>query len=481
MNTPFQARGLRLLVVFTMVALLVPSALHPEASAAQSEKAKAQAKQRNTVPVIEQPKPVINYLFPAGGQRGQTCEVIVGGTNLASGAGFVSSTNPAGNVAPEGAGTIRITGRGVTAHRVQATNLNSVRLAVTIAPDAEPGEREIRFVTRGGASNRYRFAVGDLPEVNEAEPNSEKNQAQRLESLPVLINGQVLQGDRDYFRFTAQAGRTVVLEVQARALLPYIADAVPGWFDACLTLYNAAGKRVDSVDDFCLRPDPVLIFKVPEDGDALLEISDIIYRGREDFIYRLAMGALPYITHLFPLGGRRGAETRVELHGANLPSETLTVALPSDAPANWPVHVSRDGRTSNKVFFAAGNWPEIQEIEPNDSMAQTNHVEPPVTINGRIQRPGDSDCFVFAAKAAQRFVLEIQARRFGSPLDSLLTLFNSKGAELLANDDTVDAIEPLVTHHADSRLAYTIPSSGNYVLQVRTPRARAETNTPTGS
>ena len=31
-----------------------------------------------------------------------------------------------------------------------------------------------------------------------------------------------------------------------------------------------------------------------------------IYRGREDFVYRITIGELPFVTSIFPLGGRAG-------------------------------------------------------------------------------------------------------------------------------------------------------------------------------
>ena len=34
------------------------------------------------------------------------------------------------------------------------------------------------------------------------------------------------------------------------------------------------------MDDFHLGPDPVLIYKVPKDGEYVLEVRDMLYRGR---------------------------------------------------------------------------------------------------------------------------------------------------------------------------------------------------------
>jgi hypothetical protein len=99
-------------------------------------------------------------------------------------------------------------------------------------------------------------------------------------------------------------------------------------------------------------------------------------------------------------------------------------------------------------------------------MDRANRVEVPVTVNGRIQRSGDVDWFALPAKEGQRLVMEVFARRLDSPMDSILTLHNSKGQPLAENDDTVDPSESLVTHHADSRLVYTFPTAGPYLLRI---------------
>jgi hypothetical protein len=165
----------------------------------------------------------------------------------------------------------------------------SAMVSVTVAADAEPGLREMRIIGSGGASNRVRFAVGQAPETLETEPNSEKAQAQLLASLPVLVNGQSMEGDRDYYRFAARAGQTIVCRAAARQLQPFIADAVPGWNDAVLTLFDSAGRELASVDDVDFAPDPVLVHRVSKDGEYLLEIRDVLLRGRADFVYRLTV------------------------------------------------------------------------------------------------------------------------------------------------------------------------------------------------
>jgi hypothetical protein len=397
---------------------------------------------------------VIKYLFPAGGQRGKSVETTVSGTNL------------------QGASAVRLTGGGVSAKVVKVENPNTVRISVTIAPDAELGERDLRIITPvGGASNRFRFFVRELPEINEKEPNSLKTQAQPLEALPVVVNGQILASDRDIFRFAAKAGQTLVFEVQARKLLPFIADAVPGWLEALLILYDAEGKELASAGRFHFNRDPVLIFTVPKDGYYLIEVRDLFYRGREDFVYRLSIGTIPYITHIFPLGGKRNSSVDIELRGANLPVKSMKLTLPADSSPQRFVSLSHNGLHSNALPFAVGDLGETQETEPNDSFDTANPVEVPITINGRIQRSGDADYFKFAVKSGQRFIMEVQARRLDSPLDSIIALFNSQGG-LLAEQDDADMGDPLLTHHADSHLDYTFPSDGEYVLRIQDLQGR---------
>ena len=394
------------------------------------------------------PKPQISFVFPQGVQRGKTIEATVSGKDLTD------------------ANSVRITGGGLTASVVKVENPNTVRVSVNMAPEGELGQRDLRVITPNGASNRFRFVVGAVPELNETEPNSETSQAQQLESLPLLINGQILPADKDFFRFTAKAGQTVVCEVHARTLLPYIADAVPGWLEACLTLYDANGKQLQYVHHFRFHPDPVLLYNFQEDGEYLLEIRDLIYRGREDFIYRLTVGASPYITDVFPLGWQRNSDAQIELHGVNLPTQSMNFNLPGDYPPLYFVRLNHNGLTSNTLPFAVGDTPEARETEPNDSVEQANRVQVPVAINGRIQASGDTDHFAFTAKQGERLIMEVQARRLDSPLDSLVTLFNSAGQELLEQDDT-DMGDPLLTHHADSRVDNTFPADGDYVLRVR--------------
>ena len=448
--------------------------------------------------------PAIFFIYPAGGQLGKTVEATVAGQQLKGAtAAWVSGKGLSARMAPEEKPDPKATPKPGPPQPPPRPWISSnirpseaVRISITIAPDAELGEHDLRLVTPAGVSSRVRFVIDEVAETVAVQRNSEKADAIQVPSLPAIINGQVFttttgQGgpDRGYWRLPVKAGQTLVCQCQAQSILPYSYWAVPGWLDACLTLSDTAGKRLGFVDDFRFKPDPVLFHKVDKDGEYLLEVRDILYRGSQDFIYRVRLGAWPYVTHVYPLGGRRNSTVKIELHGVNLPNNSMDLALGADSPPLRYLSVKQDGMTSNLVPFAVDDLPEAQESEPNDSIAQANRVTVPVVINGRIQRSGDEDYFIFKAEAGQKLLMEVDARRLDSPLDSVLTLLDAAGKKLAENDDPppamatpnpanlnqpftdlvsqVDPRDALVTHVADSRLVYTFAKAGDYVLCIR--------------
>jgi hypothetical protein len=139
--------------------------------------------------------------------------------------------------------------------------------------------------------------------------------------------------------------------------MPYISDAVPGWFQATLTLSDAKGTEAAYAGSYRFHPDPVLFYEVPEDGEYVLAVRDSIYRGREDFVYRIAIGELPFVTSIFPLGGKTGARTAVEVKGWNLPAAKVTEDSKRNPPGVYPVSLRQGAVVSNALPFAVGALP----------------------------------------------------------------------------------------------------------------------------
>ena len=341
-----------------------------------------------------------------------------------------------------------------------------VTLELTLPENISSGDYELRVITTNGLSNPLMFQIGQLPEVFEKEPNNAVTAPEKLPASPLMVNGQILPGDIDCFRFRASKGQSLVCQVAARSLVPYLADAVPGWFQAVLTLYDSKGREVAYNDDYLSNPDPVLIYNVPDDGDYTLSVRDSIFRGREDFVYRIAIGEIPFIERIFPLGGTENSEIEVNLYGVNLPGKKLGLKTVGNSPEMQPVRVEKDRFVSNSRMLSVSPLPNRFENEPNNLITQALAVTNDAVFNGTIGNPSDQDWFCFKGIKGDEKTIKVSARRLGSPLDSRLTLLDADQKVLVVNDDTEDKSDGLNTHHADSRIDYTLPESGTYFVRL---------------
>ncbi|MCX8089972.1 MAG: hypothetical protein N3I86_03415 [Verrucomicrobiae bacterium] len=341
-----------------------------------------------------------------------------------------------------------------------------VWLEVRVPTNAAPGERQLRLRTALGLSNPLVFHVSHWPEVLEKEPNDKSTNATPAARLPAVLNGQIQPGDADRFRLRLTRGTRLVAVAQARDLVPYLADAVPGWFQAVLALYDSAGRELAYADDYTFHPDPVLLCEIPRDGEYVLEIRDALYRGREDFVYRIVVGQLPWVTAAFPLGARAGRETLVELDGWNLPTNRLVLAPAGDSGREVLIGQLAGTPLIKPLRFAVSDLPEAVEREPNDAPDTAQPVELPLILNGVVRQPGDRECVRFQGRAGQRIVAEVLARRLDSPLDAALRFRDATGRVLAANDDAEDKAAGLLPHQADARLEITLPADGEYTLEL---------------
>ena len=290
---------------------------------------------------------------------------------------------------------------------------------IKVATGAEPGVRELRLFTKSGESNPMLFVVGTLPEVMGNAFSADKENPPRDITLPVVVNGQIMPGEVDRLRFKVEKGKTYSIEVAGRKLIPFLGDAVPGWFQPVISLYNKDNKQIAFADDNNYDPDPVLEFTSESSGIYELRIRDSIYRGREDFVYRITF--------------KEG-----KLH-------------------------TQSQKNKVKIY---PDLKKLSEVEPNNTLKIAQKIEYPLLIAGTINSPGDIDCFAFTAEKGEKISVEIIGRRAGSPIDSKIYLLNSEGKVLAWNDDYKWGNFGTETHHADSYFLYEIPEDGNYFVQV---------------
>ena len=262
----------------------------------------------------------------------------------------------------------------------------SQRLLVTVAvaPDAKPGPRELRMFAQNGMSAPRPLFVTAEPHSEEARyapPHRPRPPAPAVTNLPCVLDGQIMPGQTDTWTLHLQKGHTVTLRTVARELQPYIGDAVPGFFNPALRIVDTNGAEVAFADDNFYHPDPVLVFTPPADGDYKLEIHDLLYRGREDFVYSITV--------------EEGAH----------PVDPRHVSL-------WPNPVPQPPPGVKSIVFA-----------------------------GSVACTGASSEHVFEVKEAGDYEFDLLARRAGSPLDARLSVIGPAGGKPLAEfTDTTNLV-----------------------------------------
>lgn len=400
--------------------------------------------------VVSYPDPTLHYVFPAGARQGTTVKVRLGHMPVLT-----------------GAKEIVIDGLpGITASELARTG-DEFGATLTIAPDAAPGRRLLRVAggSSGLTSFRY-FFVGRLPEVTEKESNDTPSDAEGV-VLPLVINGRIQADlDADCFAFEARAGEQITAAVLAHGMdsAEYTGGgtAASGFVDMTMELLDEQGKIMAAASD-TLGLDPVLEFQTPAAGRYTIRLQSTSLRGSLASVYRLTLGEVPYPTHVFPSGGRRGETVTVEVGGIHVaPADRRLVAVERDAFRVQYIDC---------LPFVRGDHPEIVEAEPNNESTKAQLLQLPMTANGRFDSPEDEDWYRLTLEKGDGVLLDVLAERvLRSPVDSLVEVFDTEGTKLAENDDGRLFARPNHCDHdfssADSWLQFKAPAKGDYLVRL---------------
>lgn len=405
---------------------------------------------------VKSESPSAAYIFPAGGQRGTTVSVRIGGHFLHDKAEFlIAGTGVEGKSPIERTQTIWFEGPLIPQPASQQKEDYPKDYAgeLKIAADAALGTRYWHCTTSQGITPGMRFVIGDLPEIVEEE-EADENPAPRPVTLPVTINGRIFpREDVDDWSIEAKAGQVITCEVNAAR--------IGSGLDSRLEVLGPNGQVLaENSDTFGL--DSFVRFTVPSDGKYTIRIHDIRFEGLQHFVYRLTISAGPWLDRVYPLGGKRGATVPLQLFGANLPSDRLEFAVPpsgSSASGLAFLSIPLAGGTTN-ALLETDDLPEHLEAEPNNEITQAKPVELPCVLNGRIEQPGDSDLWTFTGKKGDAWQFDLRASRLGSELDGVLTLLDANGNAVANADD-------LANGQTDCVLNFTLPADGTFALKVK--------------
>jgi WD40 repeat protein len=283
------------------------------------------------------------------------------------------------------------------------------RAEISIAPDAPVGPVLLTPKTAAGSGTPFTFVVDRYLVVSDAATiDSAKNG--RPVTLPATLVGSIDRaGQADYFRFAAKAGQ----QIGAQALTAVLGSKL----EPILELTDADGRVVAE------GANGLLAYTCPTAGNYAIGIRDKDFRGAADMTYRLHVGEVPIVTAVVPMGVQRGTEATVTLVGVNLPSTAAAVKVPADAAigSRVPVPLAKGEKPLGDASVVVGEFPEVTVQKGQATISS------PGTANGVIGKPGEAHLVRFAAKKGQRLLIETNARRVGSPLDSVIEVLDDAG------------------------------------------------------
>lgn len=386
--------------------------------------------------------PNFTAIAPAGGQRGTSVEVTLSGDRLAD-AQDVFFYTP-----------------GITLEKISDAQDKAVKGVFLIAADCPLGEHALRVRTASGISALRLFYVGPFPSVEEKEPNNEAAKAQPI-ALNSTVQGTIGSEDVDVFSVEVKKDQRLSVEIEGARLGRTL-------FDPTVTVRSADGRVLATSDDTpLLGHDGFVSLLAPADGKYLIQVRDMTYAGTGHF-YRLHLGTFPRPAAVFPLGGQPGETLEAKFLGDPTGDFTQPITLPSEKSRS-----ARFGLVADHHDLAPSpNWLRISpltnapSITPGNTLGKATalNTTAPLAFNGVLTTKGDAAFFRFTAKKDQNLDFQIYARRLGSPLDSVLTVFDAKGKSLGTNDDAAG--------NPDSAVRVKIPEDGDYTVKVADQLAR---------
>ncbi|HVJ47074.1 MAG TPA: PPC domain-containing protein [Luteolibacter sp.] len=381
--------------------------------------------------------PSFSLVNPRGGQKGTQVEVVLSGERL------------------DGLQEVMFYEPGITVAELDIKDPKNVRAKFNIAPDARLGEYNLRLRTEGGISQLKSFYVGQFAAINEAEPNNNFDQPQKVE-MNTTVQGVSTNEDEDFYIVSLKKGQRLSVEVEGMRLGRSL-------FDTYVAILDPKRFEIAACDDApLLKSDSFASIVAPEDGDYRVVIRESAYEGSEACQYRLHIGSFPRPKSIHPLGGKPGETIEFSFFGDPSGVIKKTVTLPAAPVSPFPVFPEQEGLMSPSPHWITVSPLEHVE-ETGENSAQDKAVAMPAipsAAQGVLTTPNQSDWYKFTAKKDDNLVLQVVARELRSPLDSVISVYDAKGKRLGQNDDQGAKAGP------DSKLAWNAPADGEYFIEI---------------
>lgn len=382
--------------------------------------------------------PTISAVAPLGIARGTAVEMTVEGFNLAKASAiYFSKPGITGRILrvkelpdlPD----VRLGANGgvSTVDLGPLPPRNQVTVEVDASPEANIGAVGFRLQTPLGTSPEASVLIEPYyGETGDREPNNDPENATEA-FLPTVLTGTISKsGDVDYFKIDVKAGEQLVFDNGAM-LIGSTLQPVVSIYDADQNLIHEYGA--DGAMDA-----QIFAQSFPKAGTYYIRIADFLESGKSTNFYRIMVGQFPLVAWAYPLGLQEGKTREISLTGFDLGTTKLAVkgtASPGEEDAVLLRPKTQRGVSFNEVKLAVGPEPEVDSTGTNRSVAAAQPVSAPVTINGRIDAPAKDgtpveNYYRFHAAKGQKLVMEVNARRLGSDLDSVVDVLDAKGNQI---------------------------------------------------
>ena len=384
----FQRNKMRALRNIAWICLLLVACC----AIAAPKKAKKMAKPK---PIGD--KPDIARFEPRGVQRGAETRVMLVGTN------FLDLTD------------VKTSNSNLVAELDGESDESPTEAWINVKLAANPrrGGYDVSVVNAKGESAKVKLYVDDIPQAQESKT------AKAL-ALPVAFWGALNpMGDLDDVQFEARSGQSLVLDLAAKS--------IGSKADVTITVFDPQGNLVQANSGFD-GPDPLIAFTAKKSGRYKVQIKDTTAAGSLDHFYRLSIGELPVVAGIYPLSASVNNERDIQLIGYNLHDAKVRMNPAKTGETDVPIDMEKFRPRKNfKVLVTDG--PELVEIEPNDTAAQATRVPVPGAVCGRIWsgNGSDVDFYRFQGRAGESLMLETDAARRGSPVDTKIEVLYGDG------------------------------------------------------
>ncbi|MEI6872556.1 MAG: hypothetical protein WCL08_09765, partial [Verrucomicrobiota bacterium] len=289
------------------------------------------------------------------------------------------------------------------------------------------------------------------------DPTAPIGSVPQVIELNTTVYGRTQGEDKDLYGVEMKKGQRLSVEVvglQLHTQTPY---------DPEVTVCDPSGAVIKSVSATIFgRGNPVFSLQAPESGMYTLTIRDSARAGVGDCQYVMHVGDFARPIAALPAGGPAGKATTFTLLGD--PNGPMTVtASPGTVPNSMGgIFPFAEGTapTPSPVLVRVSDLPNVLE-SGSQATAAAQAAGPttplPAAFNGVLKANGETDYFRFSAKKGGIYEFAVQGRVLRSPVDSVIDIYDAKGARIGGNDDN---------GALDSFLRWTAPADGEFVLGI---------------